>query len=145
MLKSKAGLSPQMRQLKFMELMQYLLEKDPESILAFQNKQKEKRSGIEIRKVVESNITNNLTVEELAFLCNLSPSTFKRRFAKIYKTAPNAWLLEQRMNLAANLLRNHGEKPGDIYYRLGYQNHSSFTKSFRKYFGVSPSSYLAAF
>ena len=96
---------------------------------------------LEIRKVVENNISSNLTVEELAFLCHLSPSTFKRNFARIYHTTPINWFLEQRMKMAAGMLRLQKEKPSEIFYRLGYENHSSFTKAFRKFYGVSPSEF----
>jgi AraC family transcriptional regulator, exoenzyme S synthesis regulatory protein ExsA len=136
-LKKDARISLQMKLLKFEELMLYLLENYPTVILSFRQSGLNEEA-IKIRKVVESNVSNNLTVEELAFLCNLSLSTFKRRFAEIYKTSPNNWLLQQKMKRAANLLHHSKEKPGEVFYKLGYENHSSFTKSFKKIYGVTP-------
>jgi AraC family transcriptional regulator, exoenzyme S synthesis regulatory protein ExsA len=137
-LDSGATFSKEMKALKFEELMQYLVEQYPESILSFQYTQKKTGLDIEIRQVVETNIGNNLSVDELAFLCNLSPSTFKRYFQKIYNTSPSNWFLQQRMKTAAQLLSHSKEKPVEIFYKVGYENHSSFSKSFKKFYGVSP-------
>lgn len=134
-------MSRQMKLLKFEELMLYLLENHPLDILSFQTRQKNGFDDLEIRKTIESNVTSNLTLRELAFLCNLSLSTFKRRFEKIYNMSPNKWLLQRRMKIAGNLLRNSKEKPSTIYHKLGYENHSSFSKSFKQIYGVTPREY----
>jgi AraC-like DNA-binding protein len=131
-------ISFEMKLLKFEELMLYLLEKYPTQLLSFQTTKTESSDDFKIRKAMETNITNNISVEELAFLCNLSLSTFKRRFVEIYGTSPSKWLLQKRMHLAKELLRHHNEKPGEVYYKVGYENHSSFTKSFKRSFGITP-------
>jgi AraC-like DNA-binding protein len=136
-------ISQEMKLLKFEELMLYLLERRPQALLSFHASVNRPPHQLEIRRVVETNITNNLTVNELAFLCNLSPSSFKRNFASIYQTSPINWFLEQRMKMAAGLLRQNKEKPGEIYHKLGYENHSGFSKSFRKFYGMSPSEFQA--
>ncbi|MDP4262832.1 MAG: AraC family transcriptional regulator [Bacteroidota bacterium] len=131
-------LSMEMRVLKFEELMLYLFEKYPGVILSFQASERKDLNDLEIRKVVESNITNSLSVEELAFLCNTSLSTFKRRFVKIYGTSPNKWILQKRMELARHLLQHYHEKPGEVCHKVGYENHSSFSQSFKHTYGVTP-------
>jgi len=70
-------------------------------------------------------------------MCNMSLSTFKRRFARLYGTSPNKWLLQKRMEQAASLLHQQ-EKPSQIYHKVGYENHSSFTQSFKQVYGVTP-------
>lgn len=143
MLHTSMVISPQMKALKLEELMLYLVEKYPEVILSFQYMQKT-AADIEIRKVVETNISNSLSVDELAFLCNLSTSTFKRYFQKIYNTSPNNWILQQRMKMAAKLLHQGKEKPAEIFYKVGYENHSSFSRSFKKFYGVTPKEFQAS-
>lgn len=138
MLKSNQQISKQMKNLKLEELLLYLLEKYPLSLLSFQTKKQTDFDDLQMRMIVETHAMDNLTVEELAFLCNTSLSTFKRRFAKIYNSTPNKWLLQRRMETAANLLKNHGEKPAEVFHKLGYDNHSSFTKSFKQVYGVTP-------
>ncbi len=140
---SKKRISAEMKLLKFEELMLHLLEKYPDMILSFQPGSVKEFDDLEIRRIVEANVTSNLNVEELAFLCNVSLSTFKRRFTKIYHTTPNKWLLQRRMEMAANLLNSSKEKPSDVFYKVGYENHSSFTKSFKQIFGITPKEYQA--
>ncbi len=131
-------LSAEMRLLKFEELMLYLLENHPETILSFKPSKGRDLNDLEIRKVVETNLTNIMGLEDLAFLCNMSLSTFKRRFANIYGTSPNKWILHRRIELAKHLLHHHREKPGDVYHKVGYENHSSFSQSFKQIVGLTP-------
>jgi len=135
---SYAEISDEMKLLKFEELMLHLLQKYPEKTLSFRASQSRNLDDLEIRKAVEANISNNISIEELAFLCNVSVSTFKRRFTKIYEMPPSKWILLKRMEMAKNLLRHHTEKPGEVYYKVGYENHSSFSQSFKQTFGITP-------
>jgi AraC-like DNA-binding protein len=131
-------ISAEMKLLKFEELMLHLLEKYPTQLLSFQTSSAESSIDFKIRQAMEANVINNITVDELAFLCNLSLSSFKRRFEAIYNTSPSKWLLQKRMEMAKQLLGHYNEKPGEVYYKVGYENHSSFTKSFKQSFGLTP-------
>jgi len=132
-----ASFSDKIIELKFEELMLHLLEKYPNEILSFQTKNQEEYSDFEIRKAVELNITNNLTLEELAFLCHTSVSTFKRKFVKLYNETPSQYFLKQKMEIAKSLLLQN-ENPSEVFYKVGYENHSSFSQSFKQIFGISP-------
>jgi AraC-like DNA-binding protein len=131
-------ISNEMKQIKFEELMLHLLEKYPDQLLSFQSTKKKDFGDFEIRKAVEMNITKNISLEELAFLCNISLSTFKRRFEKMYEMPPSKWLLQKRMELAKNLLQHHNERPSEVYHQVGYENHSSFSQAFKQIVGISP-------
>jgi len=135
---TKAKISMEMKLLKFEELMLYMLETYPNRILAFQPATNSELDDFQVKKVVESNILSQISIEEMAFLCNMSLSTFKRRFARIFKVSPSKWILQKRMEMAKKLLQHNGTKPGEIFYKLGYENHSSFTKSFKQTFGMTP-------
>ncbi|MBS1664876.1 MAG: helix-turn-helix transcriptional regulator [Bacteroidetes bacterium] len=139
LLQSGTPLSSEMRRLKFEEIMLYLLERYPSQILSFPLSKNKDLEDIEIRKAVESNILTGISLDDLAFLCNLSTPTFKRRFQSIYGISPRKWFLQKKMELAKELILKDGERPGDIYHKLGYENHSSFSQSFKQHFGVSPS------
>jgi AraC-like DNA-binding protein len=128
----------EMKQLKFEELMLHILTRHPKALLSFRSIKNNDFDDLEIRKAVEVNFAGNITIEELAFLCNTSMSTFKRRFLKIYGTSPNKWIMQRRMEMAKDLLLHHREKPGDIYHKVGYETHSSFTQAFKQIFGVTP-------
>lgn len=136
--KSSMKISDEMKVLKFEELLLHLLEEDPGKFLAFQNEKTKKSTELKIRRALENNITNAISVEELAFLCDLSLSTFKRHFASIYRTSPTQWLLQKRIEIAKDLLLHHNQKPSEVYHQVGYENHSSFSQSFRQSVGVTP-------
>lgn len=131
-------ISPEMKQLKFEELMLHLLQTCPQELLSFRGARPGDADEIRLRKTVEMNVGNDIKIEELAFLCNMSLSTFSRRFAKIYGQSPSKWFWQRRMEMAKNLLLHHHEKPGEVYHKVGYENHSSFSEAFRQTFGLSP-------
>lgn len=141
MLASGQPLSAEMRKVKLEELLLYLNEHYPERIQRFRNSSYEADEDLLIRQAITSNIYNAVTVEELAFLCHMSLSTFKRRFARIYGTSPNKWLLEKRMEKAAQLLKQGEYKASEIYFELGYENLSSFIQSFKQVHGITPKQY----
>jgi AraC-like DNA-binding protein len=138
LLRSNGKISHAMKLLKFEELLLHLVEKYPNKILSFQTPKSGGLNDFEIRKAVETNITNQINLEELAFLCNMSISTFKRRFIKMYGMPPNKWILQKRMETAKHLLVHNNEKPSEVYFKVGFENHSSFTQSFKKNFGITP-------
>lgn len=132
--------SAEMRKLKLEELLLYISEHYPEQIQRLRNFSYEADDDLLIREAITANIYNAVTVEELAFLCHMSLSTFKRRFAKIYGTSPNKWLLEKRMQRAAQMLKQEC-KASEIYFELGYENLSSFIQSFKQVHGITPKQY----
>ncbi|TWJ03204.1 AraC-like DNA-binding protein [Mucilaginibacter frigoritolerans] len=134
-------ISPNMQQLKVHELLLYLCESHPGQLQKLRGISKEAADDILIRQAVNANIDHPVSIEELAFLCNTSLSTFKRRFARIYSTSPSKWLLEKRMQKAAKLLRQGNSTASEIYYELGYENLSSFIQSFKQVHGITPKQY----
>ncbi len=141
LLRSAQPISMEMKQLKLEELFLYLLEHHPHQLLSFPLYKNPELGDLEIRRAVENNITTRVSVEELAFICNLSLSTFKRRFTRIYGTSPSRWILQQRMELARHLLEQRHEKPSEVFYKVGYENHSSFSETFKQQYGVTPKQY----
>lgn len=141
MLASGQPVSAGMRRIKLEELLLYLSENHPGQIQKLQNVCLQAEEDILIRQAVTANIDNNITVEELAFLCNTSLSTFKRKFATIFGTSPNKWMMEKRMQKAAQMLRQGKYKASEIYYELGYENLSSFIQSFKQVHGITPRQY----
>jgi AraC family transcriptional regulator, exoenzyme S synthesis regulatory protein ExsA len=140
LLQSPASKTPELRLLKLEELLLYLLKLDALKLQSL-SLAADDDEEMQLRKAVESNICNPVTVEDLAFLCNTSLSTFKRRFTRLYGTSPVKWLVRQKIRLAADLLRNPAEKPGLVFEKVGYENHSSFTQAFKQQFKITPKEY----
>jgi AraC family transcriptional regulator, exoenzyme S synthesis regulatory protein ExsA len=140
LLQSPSKFSDKFKQLKLEELLLYLLYTDPDKLQSLSMIAKD-NEDMQFRKAAESHVTNPISVDELAFLCNTSVSTFKRKFLKIYGTSPQKWLTQQKMRIAANLLKHPHERPGSVYEKVGYENQSSFILAFKKQYGMTPREY----
>lgn len=124
-------------QVKFEELMLYLLQnygkKFEQYLYSLINSEVSS-----FKKIIESKVYSNLKLSEIAFLCNMSLSTFKRHFTKAYHVSPGKWLQDQRLQKAKELLESGSSKPSEIYLDFGYNNHSNFSIAFKNKFGLTP-------
>lgn len=93
------------------------------------------------QEVIEHNKLNKLTLSELAFLANMSLSTFKRKFENQFHTSPSKWFQERRLEYAALLLKNERKRPSDIYLEVGYDSLTNFIQAFKSKFGTTPKQY----
>ena len=126
-----------MLSVKFEELMLYLIHKYGKKFECYLYSLISKEISA-FSKVVESNTYSNLKLEEIAFLCNMSLSTFKRHFINEYQTSPGKWLQDKRLQRAKEMLQEGKFKVSDIYLDLGYNNLSNFSTAFKNKFGISP-------
>ena len=122
---------------KFEELMLYLLHKYGQKFQSYLYSLVAKETS-PFRKIVESKIHSNLKLGEIAFLCNMSLSTFKRHFIEEYKVSPGKWLQDKRLQKAKETLEQGSLRPSDIYLDFGYNNLSNFSIAFKNKFGISP-------
>jgi len=86
-----------------------------------------------------------LNVDDLASAAGLSRAHFSREFRRAFGESPHAYLLTRRLERAAALLRNTDRTVADICFSVGLQSINSFTTSFTRSYGVSPTAYRAAF
>jgi AraC family transcriptional regulator, exoenzyme S synthesis regulatory protein ExsA len=93
------------------------------------------------KQIIDTHIYSNLGVDELAALCNLSLSSFKREFAKIYNDSPAQYLKNKKIERGAELLTLSNQRISEIAYDCGFADVSHFSKSFHEKYGVSPSQY----
>lgn len=123
---------------KFEELMIYLIQKYGRKFELYLHSLIGHETS-QFKKIVESKVHSNLKLEEIAFLCNMSLSTFKRHFIKAYQVSPGKWLQDKRLNKAKETLEEGHLKPSDIFLDFGYNNLSNFSIAFKNKFGYSPS------
>jgi AraC-like DNA-binding protein len=95
----------------------------------------------EFRATVENNLFSPISIEEMAFLANKSLSTFKRDFKKEFQDSPARYIKRRRLQRAAKLLLATEDPVSGIAYDCGFQDASTFSSSFLKHFGSSPSNY----
>jgi AraC-like DNA-binding protein len=88
---------------------------------------------------MEKNFHFNVQLKRFAYLTGRSLATFKRDFEKLFKTTPNRWLQQRRLQEAYYLIKEKGKAPSDIYLELGFQDLSHFSFAFKKSYGVAPS------
>ena len=122
---------------KFEELMLYLLQKYGKKFELYLHSLIVKETS-SFKKIVESKIHSNLKLEEIAFLCHMSLSTFKRHFMSEYNVSPGKWLQDKRLQKAKETLEQGDLKASDIYLDFGYNNLSNFSTAFKNKFGFSP-------
>lgn len=123
--------------LKFEELMLWLSHKHGSDFLNSLIRQTDNKVS-RLSNVAESNKYNKLSLDELAFLCSMSVSTFKRAFVKQYEETPMKWFQRQRMEHVSRLLQTGQKRPIDLYETAGYENFSNFVQAFKKMFGQTP-------
>lgn len=95
---------------------------------------------IDLEKFMLSNFHFNVPVEKFAQLTGRSLAAFKRDFLKTFGAPPRQWLQDKRLLEAKHLLEIKHQKPSAIYLELGFESLSHFSYSFKKKFGIAPSS-----
>lgn len=123
--------------IKLLELLFDVADTDENFYFQFlQLKRKERKSIIE---VIEENIFNPVSLNDLAYLSGRSLSTFKREFKEIYNTSPLHYIRNRRLDKAKELLTHTSFSVTDVCFSTGFENVSHFSKVFKERFGISPS------
>jgi len=86
-----------------------------------------------------------LTVSDLARAAGLSRAHFSREFRRAFGVTPHRYLLTRRLERAAALLRNTDRDVTEICFAVGLSSVGSFTTTFHRVFGATPSAYRASF
>jgi len=93
------------------------------------------------KQIIEANLFSQLTIEQLAEQNNLSISSFKREFTKLYNDTPASYIRNKKLEKAAELLALSNERVGDIAFNCGFNDLATFTKSFNDKYHLSPTAY----
>jgi AraC-like DNA-binding protein len=93
------------------------------------------------KQIIEANLFSQLTIEELAEQNNLSVSSFKREFAKIYHDTPANYIKAKKLEKAAGLLQLSDQRITEIAFDCGFNDLANFTKSFTSKYSISPTNY----
>ncbi len=86
-----------------------------------------------------------LDVDDLARAAAVSRAHFSREFRRAFGESPHSYLLTRRLERAAALLRNTDRSVADICLSVGLQSIGSFTTSFTRMYGASPTAYRTSF
>ena len=102
------------------------------------------RHLLRAKDLVDARYREPLDVRALARAAHLSPAHFSREFRRTFGEPPHKYLLTRRLERAAALLRNTDRAVADICLMVGLRSVGSFTTSFGRAFGLSPTAYRAA-
>ncbi|TYP73372.1 helix-turn-helix domain-containing protein [Paenibacillus methanolicus] len=105
----------------------------------FELSQAKRQARRSIADVVETNLANPVSVDDLAYLSGRSLSAFKRDFKAIYNTSPLQWIRNARLDRAKDLLAHSSLSVTEACFRTGFENVSHFSKAFKLKFGFPPS------
>ncbi len=97
-----------------------------------------------INKVIDyvnNNLDKSFSIEELALVACFSPFHFHRIFVAVTGESLNYFTNRIRLEKSARLLKFSKEPVTDISMECGFSSPSTFTRAFKHYFGVAPSSY----
>lgn len=90
---------------------------------------------------IEQHFSENITVQQLAKLGNMSVSSFNRIFKKETKLTPIEYLIEIRIQKSKKLLRRKHIPITEIAISCGFSSSAHFSSSFSRLFNTTPSEY----
>ena len=94
-----------------------------------------------VARYIQSHVGENITLEKMAGLANLSPYYFAHLFKEQTGFSPVEYVISTRLDHAKILLTNTNESIEEIAYKVGYASSASLIKVFTKREGIPPSSY----
>jgi AraC-like DNA-binding protein len=103
------------------------------------------RHLLRAKDLADARYVDQLCVADMACAAGLSPAHFSREFRKTFGESPHAYLLTRRLERAAAMLRNTDRSVADICIAVGLSSVGSFTTSFKRMFGSTPTGYRASF
>ena len=101
-------------------------------------------SGYTLRRVteyIEDNLTQDLTLAQIADVAHMSPHYFSRAFRKSTGIPPHRYVIDRRIEKAKTLLSDNHLPLVEVGLSVGFQNQSHFTTLFHKRTGVTPTVY----
>lgn len=102
------------------------------------------RHLLRAKDLADTRYRERIDVATMAHAAHLSQAHFSREFRRTFGEPPHQYLLTRRLERAAALLRNTDRSVADICLTVGLQSIGSFTSSFGRAFGMSPTAYRAA-
>ncbi|UMQ40635.1 AraC family transcriptional regulator [Chryseobacterium sp. Y16C] len=101
-----------------------------------------KKRIVKTIQFIDNNLDTELSLEKVAEIAAYSPFHFHRIFRMITDETVQNYITRKRTEKSAFYLalrKNLTVK--DIYHQFGFSNHSAFNKTFKKYYGKSPSEF----
>lgn len=95
-----------------------------------------------VQRYIEENYKENISLESASSYCGLSLFYFSHLFKRITNITFYDYLTAYRLDLALDMLKNSDKKILDVASECGFATVRTFNRSFKSFFGCSPSEYL---
>lgn len=93
---------------------------------------------LEVVYYIEEHITEKLTVEEIARQVYLSPAHLQRVFEFAFDMPIAGYVRSRKLQRSLKMLYETDAKISDIAYDIGFEHESSYIRSFKREFGITP-------
>ena len=103
------------------------------------------RHLLRAKDLADARYAERLEVDDMARAAGLSRAHFSREFKQAFGVSPHAYLLTRRLERAASLLRVTDRSVTEVCMDVGLQSLGSFTTSFKRMYGKTPTAYRAAY
>lgn len=89
-------------------------------------------------RMLQRNFREDISVQQLAAVCNLSVSYFHKLFLQTTGTTPNRFLMMERLTAAKSMLLSSDRPVAQIAESCGFSSQAYFCDCMKKYIGMSP-------
>jgi len=103
------------------------------------------RHLVRAKDLADARYADSLAVDDMAAAAGLSRAHFSEQFRRAFGESPHAYLLTRRLERAAALLRGTDRSVARICVDVGLSSVGSFTTSFTRPYGMSPTRYRPSF
>jgi AraC-like DNA-binding protein len=103
------------------------------------------RHLLRARDLADAGYGETVGVVDMARAAGLSRAHFSREFRRAFGETPHAYLMTRRLERAAALLRDTDRSVAEVCFAVGLSSVGSFTTSFTRTYGRSPTAYRASF
>jgi AraC family transcriptional regulator len=100
-----------------------------------------KHTLAQLIEFIEANLSEDLSLNALAEVTEMSPSQFRRAFKATVGQSPHSWLNQRRLDHAKNLLAKTKQPIAQIALDCGFSSQSHMTMLFSKHLGTTPRKY----
>lgn len=94
-----------------------------------------------VHDYIEDNLTEPMSLSDLAAISGLSIAQFMRTFKSTFGVTPHRWILERKMNRAKLVITQGGVSVTQAAHALNFSSSQHFATMFRKYSGMAPSTF----
>lgn len=142
---NKNALTEDILILKLQEIILLLMQTDDQPQITNTIRSLFSERTFTFKETIETYLLTPATLENLATLTNMSLSTFKREFKRIYDDTPQRYIINKRIEKVAFLLQTSDVSISSIGYDCGFSTPAHLTRVFKAKYKKTPTEYRLDF